>query len=80
MCATILNSNSKVRNRKFFKFRDSNSLDTALSHICLFLLCLGYSCARDMITSPQNIDKLSTYFKIPKYVKKCLMPISPALR
>ena len=80
MCAAILNRNSKVRNRKFFEFRDSNSLETALSHICLFLLCLGYSCARDMITSPQNIDELSTYFQIPKYAKKCLMAISSALR
>ena len=28
----------------------------------IYLLCLGYSCARDVITSPQNTDKPSTYF------------------
>ena len=37
----------------------ASSLETALSHIYLFLLCLVYSYARDMITSPQNTDEPS---------------------
>ena len=39
----------------------ASSSETALSHIYLFLLCLVYSNARDVITSPQNTDEPSTY-------------------